>query len=150
MDWLKEALADLWNVIKDTFFGWVEGLWDLVAWAVNAIVNYFWAVVDYCLQMAWNFGYYLYDLFLGEDGFVWYILDFGIWAGKWFVDNVFPDLSQVVVQYEGSFDTTIGLVSRLDMFFPITEFFVLFGTFFAFVFFYLGAKLILKLVPGIG
>jgi len=150
MKWLYDAIVDFWNVLVDTFYGWVEGLWDLVAWVVYSVIDYFWAVVDYCLQMAWDFGYYLYDLFLGEEGFVWYIFDFGIWAGNWFVENVMPDLSQVMSQYGGSFDTTIGLVSRLDDFFPVTEFFVLFGIYWTFIFVYLGCKLILKLIPGVG
>lgn len=146
---LKSAIVDFWNVLVDTLYGWVEGLWDLAAWAVDGIVYYFWAVIDYCLEMAWGFGYFLYDLFLGEEGFVWYIFDFVIWVGELFL-GFLPDLSEYVTQYRGAFEYTLGIVGRLNSFYPVTESLALFAAFFTFVILYLRIKFLLKLTPEVG
>jgi hypothetical protein len=149
MQWLFDALTDIYNKLVATLGKWAASILDGFVWIVNGIVEYFWAVVDYCLEMAWGFGYYLYDLFLGENGFVWYPIYWAIWAGREFL-AFFPSLRQTVLDNAETFEYMGCLTGQLDQFFPITESFQLGVTFAAFVAVFLVAKLLLKLIPSIG
>ena len=124
MDWLYNAIVDLWGKFV-TFFegivktlwdvltslwenfvsfitGIVTGIWELAGWIVDNLTTFAWSIVDYCLETVSEFCVYLYEIFLGEEGFVWYIFDFGIWFGEWAVEQL-PDFSSELVQYSDTF-----------------------------------------------
>jgi len=150
MKWLRAAIRDWWDKFVDFIFRQIEGFYNLMSWLVNSIVYYFWAVVDYIIGMVWDWCYYLYDLFLGEDGFVWYVFDCVIEWGDYFVTEVLPDLSSILGPYAPTFEFAMGLIGRLDAFFPITECSVLLGIYVAFMSIFLVCRFILKLFPGLG
>jgi hypothetical protein len=105
--------------------------------------DWVWDSVLYCGQIIWDF--FFYD----PDGFLWWLLKmFGEWA-RWFTEQI-PDMSSILGQYSSPIATTMGLVSKLDKFFPITEAVSLLFIFLVFLTLFLCVKLILKLIPTIG
>jgi len=154
MQWLSDALREMWNELVLGFLAkWFNAFFNFLAWIVNAIATILWTIVDFCLGMAWDFCFFLYDLFLGEEGFVWYVveqfIEFGIWIVEWLL-LAFPDIAAIVTQYEGTFSFAMRWIGMLDAFFPVTESLTLFGIYMGFMFVVLSVRLILKIVPGMG
>ena len=116
------------------------------AWLIQIIESIFtwiWETIVYCGQVIWDF------FFHEESGLVWSFVGFvGDLAG-WFLEQL-PDISGILDDYSSSFSVTMSLVSKCDNFFPLTESIVLFGIFIVFLLVFLGAKLILKLIPTVG
>jgi hypothetical protein len=144
-DWLK----GFWDSLSKTLGGWVRSLWDMGDWILNGVLEGIWAIVDYCLGMVWDFFYYIYGLFLGENGCVWYLFDFVIWAG-WEFLSYFPDMEALLLRYADSFDYVAGWFGMLDVFFPVTETFTLGIIFGSFMLGFLIVKAVLKLIPMVG
>jgi len=119
---------------------------------------------------------YAYDLFLGEEGFVWYPIDFGIEVLEWCLDNI-PDISPILDQYMG--DSLFGSTAHahqqsetvmfgamsvqsnsgafvmpsfnvMNAFFPLVEFGFLLIIFLLIMTWVLVGRYILKLIPGLG
>jgi len=149
MQWLLDGIRDIWHSFVEFIHRQVVGAFELIAWAVQSVLNGVWSVISYCLQMAWDFGFYIYDLFLGEDGFVWYLFDLVIWLGEWAL-SLSPDIAETVGQYSEAFGFTMRLVGMMDRFFPVTESAVLFATYMAFMFIVLVFRWTIKLIPGLG
>ena len=148
MEWLKEGLRDWYEKIVDFLSRQLIGIRDWILGAVKDILDGFWSIVDFVIGMVWRFFYYLYDLFFGKEGFVWYIFDAAIEWGDWFEAEVLPDLSDL--PYGNSIDFAMVWVGRLDDFFPLTEAMTLLGIYGVFMTIFLMCRLILKLVPGFG
>jgi hypothetical protein len=141
-----EWAGGAWEGMKKVVFKPLEPIWNAMVWAVDTVTKFFWDVVDYCIGMVWDFGYYIYDFFLGEKGVIWYGVDA---AWDWFL-KLFPDLNLITENYSETFFFTMQLVGRLNNFFPLVEASTLFGIFLIFIFFFLASKAILKLIPTIG
>ena len=150
--WFLSRNVD-WNLWFNTFIEFRDRLYDFIIWVVDALLIGFWEVIDYCLVMAWDFCYYIYGLFLGEEGFVWYLVsefnEFVFWLCGWFFSQ-FPELGEVVGQYSDAFSSSLQLVGMLNLFFPLTESTVLFGIYMGFMFVVLVVRVVLKLFPGLG
>jgi len=121
----------------------------------------------------YEWGKYAYDLFLGEEGFVWYVFDFGIDMGEWFL-SLLPDLSALLVQFDGgtapvplqseegmivstsgqspvsTFGFVMALIGRMNAFFPVVESGTLFVIYLIFMLIVLKVRLIFKLTPTLG
>jgi len=142
-----------WHAAVKLFIDFRDRLYDFIIWAVDALLIGFWEVIDYCLVMAWGFGYYLYSLFLGEEGFVWYLVSefngFVFWLAGWALES-FPDFGETVGQYSNGFSSSLQLIGMLNQYFPLTESSVLFGVYMGFMFIVLVVRLVLKLIPGTG
>jgi len=149
MKWLIDALQDIYQKAVDTVYGWYESFRDWVIWIVDSIIDWFWDIVSYLIGMVWDFCVYLYDLFLGENGFVWYIFDWAIMMGNWFI-SMFPNIGAFLQSYSGAFNTTMILVGKLNQFFPLTELVTLLGFYVTFMLLFLVVKFIMKLIPTIG
>jgi hypothetical protein len=135
---IKEYLVELYRKTIATFWQWYEGL-----------QKFFWGVVDYCLKMVWDFGYYIYNFFLGEDGCIWGFCRWLLELAGQFLEQ-FPNLSSGIKEYSGTFKTVMTLVGRLDQFLPLTESFSLLLVFGGFIAIFLVGKFILKLIPTVG
>ena len=142
IEWIIDGIKDQW----DTWFG---GIYAFLEWMVTSVCDYFWGVVDYCLEMVWFFVYYLYDFFLGEEGLIWYPI---YWAYESFdfVLSCFPDFELLLDQHGEQFSSAMIVIGKLNLFFPVSEFGTLFGIFWIFVLVFLVGKLILKIIPWIG
>jgi len=154
MSWfVPDVLKDYWKKFVDYIDGLLKGFWDYLEKIVNTIKDWFWGIVNYCLKMAWDFCFYLYDLFLGEEGFVWYLVGefnkFVFWIGDWFFSS-FPELAGQVEQYSGAFSSSLQWIGMLDQFFPLTECVTLFSVYMGFMFIVLAVRLCLKIIPGLG
>ena len=83
---------------------------------------------------------------------MWYILDYGIYFGNWFRKH--SDLKDAVFEppsrYADAIEWAVTWIGRMNQFFPIMEAGYMIGLFIVFILFFLGAKLVLKLIPGIG
>ena len=142
MKWLREAVTDLWNKFVDFIFRQIEGVYDLVVWVLKWIFDSLWAVIKYCL-----------DIFFGEEGFVWYVVEmvveFFLWMGEsvlWY----FPELGEILLQYEDTITWAVDLVAMLNAFFPVSESLYLLGIFMFFMFGFLVFRIIIKFAPGMG
>ena len=60
---------------------------------------------------------------------------------------MFPNVGALVAGYRADFEFVMGLVGRLDVFFPITEASTLFGIFIGFMGVFLLVKAVLKIFP---
>ena len=116
---------------------------------------------------------YAYDLFLGEEGFVWYPFDFAIEMGEWFLSYL-PDISALLTQFDGgtpgpfgqgegaammatsgqsgmgTFSFVMALVGRMNAFFPLVESGILLVIYVIFMLIVLKVRLIFKVTPTLG
>jgi hypothetical protein len=132
-------------------------VWAVAEWIVNSVVWFFWSVVDYVIKMVWGFCYYLYDLFLGENGFIWYGFDFICNQCEWALSE-FPDLSEFLDTPLGAsraaaaaspqsvFSTVMQLIGRFNQFFPLTECGILILLFLLFLLVFLLFKYMLEIM----
>ena len=97
----------------------------------------------------WDWWTYLCEIFLGEEGFVWKFFTQALEAALSLKESV-PSLKDMALEHQDSIGFTMRLVGRLNQFFPVMEFAVLFGIFFLFLCVYILVKWILKLIPGMG
>jgi hypothetical protein len=141
MQWLQDALKNIIQLFKDIYSAVEQWFQDMLL--------FFWDMMDYCLFMVWEFCYYLYDLFLGEEGFIWYPFDFLLIFSDEFVE-IFPDLGGIVSDDGGAFSYTMHLAGRFNQFFPVVESFYLLNIYLVFLTVYILIKLLLKVIPGLG
>lgn len=127
----------------------MEWLRDAFLWVVKNVTGFFWSVVDYVIKMVWDYCFYLYNLFLGEDGLIWYPFNFLLECGNWLLDQM-PNFGEVILGYGGTFSFTMAFVGRLNQFFPLTESAVLLGIYIIFMMVFLLFRLLMKVVPGLG
>jgi len=146
MGWLLDGLRDIWDKFTQTVLGWYEGILDWFEWALNTLFNWFWGVIDFCIGLVWDFCVYVYDLFLGEEGFFWYATDVVIGICEWFLEML-PDIGQLLARYAGDTEFVMGLVGRLDQFLPVTESGTLLLIYISFMGAFLLVKAILKIFP---
>ena len=128
-------------------------MWDWLLEKLDECKQWFWDIVDYCIGMVWDFCFYLYDLFLGEEGFVWWVVELFIDFALWQFDMIceaFPNFEDGLKGYEDTFGYAMRLTGMLNDFLPVAESFVLMGVFLGFMLVVLACRLILKLVPGFG
>ena len=93
---------------------------------------------------------FIFDLFFGENGIVWFLLDIVIMLIEEFID-LLPDLSGIVSQFDGGSIVFVSrLMGRLNMFFPVVEGLYLLAAFLLFLVVFLILKAVLKLIPFIG
>lgn len=121
--------------VVSSFFGWGD---EFTAFFVDVV-------------------YFVCDLFFDfffheEDGLVWYIFDCGISFGIWFQTHtsLLDVFVEPVSRYNGAIAASMELIGRMNQFIPIVEAGFLFGLFITFILFFLGVKLFLKLIPGMG
>jgi len=129
---------DIFNNFIDFAYRQVEAAYELVVWMVTWIYDSLWAIIEWFL-----------DFFFGEEGIFWYIFDFVIGMGDWFL-SFFPDLREIVIQYQEAFFYAMVMVGRADRILPVTEAFVLFGIYLAFVFAVVIVRWVIKFIPGTG
>jgi len=146
---LLDGIAGLWNAIVETFRGWFITIVDSIEWVVESLTALLFDVVTWFGGLVWDIGFYLYDLFLGEEGFVWWIFDFALSTGHWLLSNM-VDVDEILRQYEGIFDMALGFVGRLDQFVPVTEGVALVTILIGLYVIIIIVRLILKLIPGMG
>lgn len=140
--WLLDGLKEQWETWYNRVYAFIESI-------VNVILNFISDVVAHCQKMIWDYGWYFYELTLGEEGFCWYPL---YWSYE-FIDwgmSFFPEFELMLGQHTVEFAYAMELIGKLDLFFPMYEFGVLFGIFLLFIAFFLILKTILKLIPTIG
>jgi hypothetical protein len=135
--WLIDAFKDLYNGLVTKLRSWYDGAFETI-----------WRIVDYIIRMVWDFFYYLYDFVFGDEGLVWMFFRLIFDGAEWFL-SIFPDFGALIDEHEESFEFTMGLIGRLDQFFPITESAVLLGIYVSFIVPFLIVKyLIFKVVRG--
>jgi hypothetical protein len=149
MQWLKDVVIEYYEKIVSTFKKWYEGILETLEKWFSQTLDFIWGMVSYCINLVWDFFEYLYELFLGEDGFVWYIFDYMFF---WFESAVefFPDIGFLFGQYQGPFTFAMQLVGRMNQFFPVMESASLLAIYLMFLFLYIVIKIVLKAVPGMG
>lgn len=121
----------------------ITGLWDKIVKAVNDFAAWLWSVVVYVGGVLWDF------FFHEESGLVWWLCGLFLDLGAWFIEKL-PDFSGLVGQYAQYFGPTLEVCARANKLFPLKESLTLLGIFITFVILFLGAKLIMKLLPSVG
>lgn len=150
MDWLKEALWNLWEAISGTFQKWFEQLqtffWDTVAYLLGIVEG----ILQWFADLVWAVGEFLYDLFFGEEGFVWMIFDYGLYWIEHGMAYMLEYIVDVFGWYGPEVEFSMQLIGRLNHFVPVVESGLLLTFYMAFLMVFIIVKWVLKLIPGLG
>jgi len=149
MQWLLDAITDFYNKFVATLKGWYQSIVDSIKWVVTSIIDFYKWLVNWLLDLARDFYKYLYEIFLGNDGLLWYPFKTGIWLGNQLLE-VFPDVGALLEQYRQPVGLFMALMGTLDSFFPITEMLYLIGIYLGFISVMIVVRIVLKVVPGLG
>jgi hypothetical protein len=145
MQWIGDLISEFYKFLMLS----IAKLWLSAARAYIWVVDSFFSFIQWLLEIAKAVCEYLYNLFLGEDGFFWAIVDFvfELWD---IVSEVFPQLADTLGEYEQPLTLVMGWMIALNAFFPIRESLFLIGIYVGFVCIVIVVRLIVKAIPGAG
>ena len=149
MQWLLDAITGVYEKLIATLKGWYQTLVDSFKWVVTSIIDFIKWLVNWLLDLGWKACESVYNLFLGDEGFVWYVFDFIIGLGDQFLE-AFPDIGELLAPYEQTFTTVMTWMSALNAFLPVQEACYLSGIYVGFVAVLVLIRVILKAIPGTG
>ena len=151
--WLAAKVVIFWGYLtaKNLF------LLGLVTWLAAELIGWGDGFRDFLIWLLGYVGGLLFDFFFGEDGFIWYIFDFGFWFCNWVIDVLvyewgFIDyVSKPFEQFSPNLlQTVMPLIWSLDIFFPVNESLAFLLIYLGFLFVVLIVRWCLKLIPGGG
>ena len=150
MQWLIDALKDIWETFVVYFDMIVAGFWEYIEVIVVGLKLFFGGFVGFFVTFTLEIVKFLYGLLVGEEyGIFWTIFDFMIWLGDSFLE-VMPDLGAILGQYSDTLDWAIVWIGMLNLFFPVVESVVLLGTLVSLAFIVIFVRWVIKFFPGTG
>ena len=149
MQSLINFFGNFYNKLISAFFEWVEMILGAIELVLQSLLDVYLLVINGFLNLVWYSSSYSYDLFLGEEGFIWYLFDVGIELGDRVLE-AFPDIDSLLIGYQVPFDVVMNWMSALNVFFPVSEATFLLGIYLAFVGVVILVRIIIKAIPGEG